>query len=185
MDPSLLNDAELIELLNILYEKCPPLTNFLLPRLRSLEPQPHSVPDLLQFCDNELMQLVLPYIPNTPREKIEPGERSLLCDIVAAHPRLGVPKNITGESLSEHSNSEQQSLQGGDPKLAEKLLKLNYQYEEQFPGLRFVVFVNGRSREIIMEIMRERIARNNWILEVHDAIKDMSDIAIDRWHKMN
>lgn len=34
---------------------------------------------------------------------------------------------------------------------------MNAEYEAKFPGLSYVVFVNGRGREEIMKDMRERI----------------------------
>lgn len=40
--------------------------------------------------------------------------------------------------------------------------ELNEEYERVFPGLRFVVWVNGRGRGEIMGIMRERIERGDW-----------------------
>lgn len=48
---------------------------------------------------------------------------------------------------------------------------LNEEYEKKFPGLRFVVFVNGRGRGEIMEIMRERIARGSWEGERDGAVE--------------
>ena len=44
-------------------------------------------------------------------------------------------------------------MQGGEEVVAE-LARLNEAYEAKFPGLRFVVFVNGRGRGEIMAIMR-------------------------------
>lgn len=55
--------------------------------------------------------------------------------------------------------------------LGEELGKLNEEYEAKFPGLRFVVFVNGRGREEIMRIMRERIARGDWEGERNGAVE--------------
>lgn len=48
---------------------------------------------------------------------------------------------------------------------------LNEAYEAKFPGLRFVVFVNGRGRGEIMAIMRERIERGDWEAERDGAIE--------------
>ena len=49
-------------------------------------------------------------------------------------------------------------MQGGEEVVAE-LARLNEAYEAKFPGLRFVVFVNGRGRGEIMGIMNERIEK--------------------------
>ena len=52
-----------------------------------------------------------------------------------------------------------------------ELGRLNEEYEAKFPGLRFVVFVNGRGRGEIMEIMRERIGRGDWEAERDGAVE--------------
>jgi 2-oxo-4-hydroxy-4-carboxy--5-ureidoimidazoline (OHCU) decarboxylase len=51
------------------------------------------------------------------------------------------------------------------------LAKLNGEYEDKFPGLRYVVFVNGRPRPVIMENMRARIARGDIKAERAEAIQ--------------
>ena len=61
-------------------------------------------------------------------------------------------------------------MQGGEEVVAE-LARLNEAYEAKFPGLRFVVFVNGRGRGEIMAIMRERIERSDWEAERDGAIE--------------
>ncbi|CAI5758367.1 unnamed protein product [Candida verbasci] len=94
--------------------------------------------------------------------------------IIAAHPRLGEPK----VNLSEHSSNEQRSID--DPETVAKLRELNDKYEATFPGLRYVVFVNGRNRNEIINNMEYRIKRNNIEQEKIDAIESICDIAIDR-----
>ncbi|KAK9462686.1 putative allantoinase 1 [Lipomyces oligophaga] len=102
-------------------------------------------------------------------------KKSALFEILGAHPRLGARK-----VESVHSVAEQASLQGEGQKLA----ALNTEYERAFPGLRYVVFVNGRSRDVIMTNMRERIDRANYYLEKIEAINAMCDIATDRARKL-
>lgn len=74
-------------------------------------------------------------------------DRAILLNILGSHPRLGekaAPSNaVTGEDaqeqdqqpLSELSRAEQENLNKGS---AEQLRELNQEYEEKFPGLRFV-----------------------------------------------
>ncbi|KAI5959489.1 uncharacterized protein KGF55_005317 [Candida pseudojiufengensis] len=102
---------------------------------------------------------------------------TLIENIISAHPRLGAPK---GTKLSEHSTNEQKKLEG----IQSRLKELNEQYESTFPGLRYVVFVNGRSRDEIIKNMEDRIARNNIELEKIDALEAMCDIALDRASKL-
>ncbi|KAK8035109.1 hypothetical protein PG993_010104 [Apiospora rasikravindrae] len=88
-------------------------------------------------------------------------QQQKLHGILGSHPRLGAKKE------------------------AEKLKALNDEYEQKFPGLRYVVFVNGRSRPVVMEDMRRRIDRGDPKEEEQEAIKAMVDIALDRAKKLN
>ncbi|KAL9633414.1 MAG: hypothetical protein Q9204_003406 [Flavoplaca sp. TL-2023a] len=89
-----------------------------------------------------------------------------LQSILAAHPRLGQSK-----VESSQSQSEQAQLNTGDESSAQSLTELNQLYENTFPGLRYVVFVNGRSRAVIMDDMKTRIDRRDWTAEQHAAIQ--------------
>lgn len=72
---------------------------------------------------------------------------------------------------SAQSAAEQAKLQAGGEEEARLLAELNEEYERKFPGLRFVVWVNGRGRGEIMSIMRERIARGEWEEERDGAVE--------------
>ncbi|KAJ0425484.1 Oxo-4-hydroxy-4-carboxy-5-ureidoimidazoline decarboxylase [Aspergillus carlsbadensis] len=113
-----------------------------------------------------------------------PTDRDILMGILGSHPRLGQPKTVAPEHLSELSKKEQSQLSTGAEDQAEKLRLLNAEYEEKFPGLRFVTFVNGRSRDDIMEEMRARIDRRDGDREVEETIQAMCDIAKDRARKL-
>ncbi|QSS55286.1 OHCU decarboxylase superfamily domain-containing protein [Histoplasma capsulatum var. duboisii H88] len=128
-----------------------------------------------------------------------PKDREVLYSILRAHPRLGEKKQ---ENLSELSRQEQAALNSGkeegergdegrDESLKRKaeeetaeLKKWNDLYEEKFPGLRYVVFVNGRGRDILMQDMQRRIERDDIEKEKEDIIKAMCDIAIDRARRL-
>jgi len=99
--------------------------------------------------------------------------------ILGAHPRLGEKKVDSAQS-----QAEQAQLNTRGEEEATKLRNLNAEYEKTFPGLKYVVFVDGRSRSIIMENMRSRIDRGDIKLERAEAIKAMCDIAADRAVKL-
>ncbi|KAJ5653978.1 Oxo-4-hydroxy-4-carboxy-5-ureidoimidazoline decarboxylase [Penicillium lividum] len=100
-----------------------------------------------------------------------PTDRNVLFGILGSHPRLGrAPANP--EHLSELSKKEQEQLNTGAEEQGEKLRQLNAEYEQRFPGLRFVSFVNGRSREVIMVEMRQRIDRGNQDKEIEETIQN-------------
>ncbi len=94
------------------------------------------------------------------------GSTEWLDRILGAHPRLGAKKVDSAQS-----QAEQAQLNTGGADDANKLAALNKKYEEKFPGLRYVVFVNGRSRHVIMENMRSRIERGDVKLEREEAIE--------------
>ncbi|KAF8249961.1 hypothetical protein K440DRAFT_192122 [Wilcoxina mikolae CBS 423.85] len=108
-----------------------------------------------------------------------------LLNILGAHPRLGA-KNVE----SVHSRGEQRSLGGGggeeeeEEEEGERLERLNVEYERVFPGMKYVVFVAGRSRQVIMQNMEKRIARADIEAEKKEAIEAMRDIAKDRASKL-
>lgn len=161
------------EIINELFEPCEALVGFLIPHLNKDE----DTATIIEKSRTLLLSLINKY---SNVEEIPKDDMSLICKIVGAHPRLGVP---TVSALSDFSSSEQKSLSTGDPRLKQKLIELNAQYESTFPGLRFVVWVNGKPREEIMEIMKKRMERNSWIDEVIDSFNAMADIALDRFLK--
>jgi len=112
-------------------------------------------------------------------ESASTSDSEWLDKILGAHPRLGEKK-----VESAQSKAEQAQLNTGGEEEAVKLRDLNEEYEKTFPGLRYVVFVNGRSRPVIMDDMRERIARGDIKQERAEAIKAMCDIAADRAVKL-
>lgn len=74
-----------------------------------------------------------------------PTDRQTLMKILGSHPRLGRPPAKVTEHLSELSRKEQANLnKSAAEDQMERLSLLNHEYEEKFPGLRFV-YVGSRS----------------------------------------
>jgi 2-oxo-4-hydroxy-4-carboxy--5-ureidoimidazoline (OHCU) decarboxylase len=90
-----------------------------------------------------------------------------------AHPAIGAG------NLSERSAAEQGP--GGDPITLTELAYLNQVYEEKF-GFRFVVFVNRRSKEDILEVLRQRLEHTREE-ELDTALGELVAIAEDRWRR--
>lgn len=71
-----------------------------------------------------------------------PGDRAILLGILGSHPRLGkaAPSPKPGElsEMSALSAREQANLNLGSEEQADRLRLMNAEYEERFPGLRFV-----------------------------------------------
>jgi 2-oxo-4-hydroxy-4-carboxy--5-ureidoimidazoline (OHCU) decarboxylase len=90
-----------------------------------------------------------------------------------AHPAIGA------KSLSPRSAAEQGS--GDDPAVLTELAYQNQVYEEKF-GFRFVVFVNRRPKEEILEVLRARLDRTREE-ELDTALEELVAIAEDRWRR--
>jgi 2-oxo-4-hydroxy-4-carboxy--5-ureidoimidazoline (OHCU) decarboxylase len=111
--------------------------------------------DPLERADEVLAEM-------TEEEKIE---------ALDAHPAIGA-RRLSGRSAAE------QGLDA-DPAILSELAYLNQVYEEKF-GFRFVVFVHGRSKREILEVLRERIA-NSREEELETGCRELVAIARDRW----
>jgi 2-oxo-4-hydroxy-4-carboxy--5-ureidoimidazoline (OHCU) decarboxylase len=156
-----LPDEQIQDVLDILFEPSPSIMALLLPSIRSNSVKSYA----------ELANLVRGVLLS------QPSHSPTLLEILSSHPRLGADKVD-----STQSQNEQKSL--GNEAEREQLQKLNEEYENAFPGLRYVVFVNGRSRDIIMEDMNNRIQNGTFEGEVKRACEAMCDIAIDRAKKL-
>jgi 2-oxo-4-hydroxy-4-carboxy-5-ureidoimidazoline decarboxylase len=90
-----------------------------------------------------------------------------------AHPAIGATH------LSERSAAEQ----GGeaDPAVMTELAYLNQVYEEKF-GFRFVIFVAGRPKSEVLEVLSERLERTREE-ELETGIEQLVAIARDRFQR--
>jgi 2-oxo-4-hydroxy-4-carboxy--5-ureidoimidazoline (OHCU) decarboxylase len=89
-----------------------------------------------------------------------------------AHPAIGQQAGLSARSAAEQTDDT-------DPEVLDELTRLNAEYEERF-GFRFVVFVNGRPKSEILEVLRERIGRTQEE-ELDTGCRELVAIARDRW----
>lgn len=168
-----------VQVLDNLFEPCPTLTSILVEQLFKPGKQYSSYRELIETSRT----ILLDYLRSAELDAKVTGKiNPQVAEIISAHPRLG-PAKTNDKGLSDHSSSEQKSLQGTKEE-AEKLVEMNQLYETTFPGLRYVVFVNGRSRPAIMANMMERIQRGDIQMERVEAFNAMCDIALDRAKKL-
>jgi len=156
------------EILSALFEPCPALNTLALDYLAA---GPFESYD-------DLIGIVYGLLADLNGSKTAKNTEWLL-KILAAHPRLGAKK-----VESELSAGEQASLATVNAEEEEALKRLNEEYEKKFPGMRYIAFVNGRSRQIIIKDMERRISRWDFEAEKEEAIKAMCDIARDRANKL-
>jgi 2-oxo-4-hydroxy-4-carboxy--5-ureidoimidazoline (OHCU) decarboxylase len=89
-----------------------------------------------------------------------------------AHPAIGQRAGLSATSAAEQGAD-------ADPAVLDELERLNMAYEDRF-GFRFVVFVNGRPKAEILEVLRARIA-NTPEQELDTGCSELVAIARDRW----
>lgn len=94
--------------------------------------------------------------------------------VLNSHPSIG----STTALLSFRSAAEQRAHEPTDPKTLNTLAGLNLKYERRF-GFRFVVFMNGRSREEILPVFKARLQRTR-NEELATGIEEFLAIARDR-----
>ncbi|KAI0127303.1 Oxo-4-hydroxy-4-carboxy-5-ureidoimidazoline decarboxylase [Xylariales sp. AK1849] len=183
-----------IQVLDLLFEPSKELHTIALPALKTKRrPANPGLSDDLSPTPS-VRQITVPELPFTSywqliqhigllltqlSQSSEASAKQKLHSILASHPRLGAKK-----VESAQSQAEQAQLNAGGEEESQTLRKLNEHYEAKFPGLRYVVFVNGRSRPVIMANMQERINRGDLKEEEQEAIRAMVDIALDRAGKL-
>ena len=107
-----------------------------------------------------------------PEVIAELSEADML-EALNAHPAIGA-KNLSPRSAAEQGDD-------GDPAVLTELAYLNQAYEEKF-GFRFVVFVDGRPKSEILEVLRRRLQRTREE-ELETAVHELVAIAEDRWRR--
>ena len=104
------------------------------------------------------------------------GER---IELLNGHPRIGAaPSSVSATSFTEQGYDHDP----GTKELQERLDRLNAQYEQRF-GFRFVVFVAGRPRSEIADVMDDRLQASREA-ELRRGLADVFSIARDRLTKL-
>jgi OHCU decarboxylase len=97
--------------------------------------------------------------------------------VLSAHPRIGAdPATVSAASYQEQGYLTETGLdQAQLESTYSQLAQLNAEYERQF-GFRFVVFVNGRSKAAIVEVLKERLTHSREV-ELDAGLRAMFQIA--------
>lgn len=159
------NDETIKSALDTLFEPAAEIHALSIPIIRNSSPPFESYEALIQRVGVHMLQLA--------HSPASPSARTRLHSILGSHPRLGEKKVDSAQSRAEqaHLNASSPSDSKEKEEEAAKLKVLNEEYEAKFPGLRYVVFVNGRSRPVVMQNMRERIGRGDLDAEEREAIQ--------------
>jgi 2-oxo-4-hydroxy-4-carboxy--5-ureidoimidazoline (OHCU) decarboxylase len=118
-------------------------------------------------------------------DELSPAEQVV---VVNAHPRIGeaaaVVQQASALSYREQGYDAETGLAPEElERIYAELARLNAEYEAKH-GFRFVVFVNGRPKAAILEVLRARIGQPRE-QELGTALHDMLAIARDRLHKLS
>ncbi|KAG1831279.1 Oxo-4-hydroxy-4-carboxy-5-ureidoimidazoline decarboxylase [Suillus variegatus] len=133
------------------------------------------LPQLFEHSDILITKLapeLFQSIRNTPLETTDPTnaliERAIAiihawnaheqAEFIAAHPRIGAIKQLSALSAKEQSGglSATTRLQT-PPEVLKRLEHLNACYERVYSGLRYITFVNGRTRAAIAREMEDKL----------------------------
>jgi 2-oxo-4-hydroxy-4-carboxy--5-ureidoimidazoline (OHCU) decarboxylase len=168
------------QILDLLFEPCPALHTLALP-LTSPTSAITGSSTTDPFTSYDDLIIAVGTSLNALSESTSSSDRKWLDNILAAHPKLGEKKVDSALSRVEQAAMAAASASQDDASKAEaeELARLNDEYEAAFPGLRYVVFVAGRPRRVIMEDMRTRIRRGDGEMERREAIKVSGLCGID------
>lgn len=125
----------LAQALTVLFEASPTLTSHLVPHLAASDDAPPSYAHLVDLALAAITQ----------------WDDALQAEFVAGHPRIGEVNGLSKLSAKE------QAAAATPPAVLARLQHLNACYERRYPGLRYITFVNGRSRSAIMEEMEDKL----------------------------
>ena len=109
----------------------------------------------------------------------ETSQKNDILNILKAHPKLAIEKNLT-----EHSSKEQSSanLKNCNKEEYDEFKKLNDEYENKF-GFPFIIAVKGKDKIEILNNFRQRI-NNDVELEFKKAKSQVKKIALFRLNEL-
>ena len=132
---------------------------------------------------------------DTALAAIAAWDDALKAQFIAGHPRIGEVKGLSALSAKE------QAAAATPPEVLARLQHLNACYEQRYPGLIYITFVNGRSRTAIMYEMEDvlglerslsptepqvstiaaiEVGGQEWKGELERAVQDVGKIAKSR-----
>ncbi|KZT65613.1 hypothetical protein DAEQUDRAFT_515675 [Daedalea quercina L-15889] len=176
-------DSPLAQTLTTLFETSPILYSDLVPGLASYIASSPSPPTSYAELITATLQVVSTW------------DVSLKVRFIAGHPRIGEVKGLSQLSARE------QAARATPPEVIVRLAHLNACYEHRYPGLRYITFVNGRTRMAIKDEMEGvlglepslrpddppveavgivEVGSEEWTKELERAVEDLGKIAQSR-----
>ncbi len=137
-----------------------------------------GAPGLLLHCQPEPGESIAHLLDRAERIARSMPEQAQI-ELLNAHPRIGaLPSSVSAMSYVEQGYDRDP----GTAELQARLERLNDEYERKF-GFRFCVFVAGRSRAEIADVMESHMDASR-DAELDRALTDVFAIARDRAAKL-
>jgi len=137
-------ETEFTNILTQLFEHSDILTNKLIPELL------HSTPESLLTDTDALIDRAIALIHAWGADE--------QAQFIIAHPRIGENKQLSALSAKEQSGGLSATTRvETPPEVLQRLEHLNACYEHVYAGLRYITFVNGRSRAAIAREMEDKL----------------------------
>ncbi|KAJ7089703.1 Oxo-4-hydroxy-4-carboxy-5-ureidoimidazoline decarboxylase [Mycena belliarum] len=134
------DESHLASVLSILLEPSDVLYSTLAPALAA------------SFASGERF-LSYPHLLDAAIAQVASWDPLLRARFIAGHPRIGETRNLSALSVKEQGAVS--SVAPTPPEVLARLAHLNACYERRYPGLRYITFVNGRSRAAIAVEMED------------------------------
>jgi 2-oxo-4-hydroxy-4-carboxy--5-ureidoimidazoline (OHCU) decarboxylase len=135
------SSSALADALEILFEHSPVLINTLQPQLRDILKASPPLESYTQLINYAIAQIIS-------------WDVSAQSQFISGHPRIGESKNLSKLSAKEQGSG---GVVPTSPEVLARLSHLNACYEIRYPGLRYITFVNGRTRLEIAEEMEDML----------------------------
>ncbi|EIN11544.1 hypothetical protein PUNSTDRAFT_98678 [Punctularia strigosozonata HHB-11173 SS5] len=153
------NAPALAQTLAILFEPTPVLYSHLLPQL---------VTYLNAFRITTYSELI-----DASVSIIQSWDCGLQAQFIAGHPRIGEVGGLSKLSAAE------QATKATSPAVLARLAHLNACYEHVYPGLRYITFVNGRTRAEVLEEMEAALGLRHSLLPDQPPIAELQVVSTD------
>lgn len=157
-------DSPLAQLLSVLFEHSSVLISTLEPQLTNLLSEATSLSSYSELIDKAL-------------ELINRWDISLQVQFISGHPRIGETKDMSNLSVKEQGGRP--GVNPTPPEVLARLSHLNKCYEARYPGLRYITFVNGRSRQAIAEEIEDKLGYAHTLSPDTPPISDIKGIATE------
>ncbi|KAI0352329.1 hypothetical protein OH77DRAFT_1428626 [Trametes cingulata] len=166
-DTSGKEDGPLARALALLFEPSPVLYNDLVPTLASR----------LQNATSPILSY--PMLIYAALEVIASWPDDLKAQFIAAHPRIGEVKGLS------HLSAQEQAAKATPPEVLARLAHLNACYERKYPGLVYITFVNGRSREEIKDEMEDVLGFEHSLSPNEPPVESIQSVEVgaEEWKK--